>query len=140
MKLLYNPTQLTCNLTIGDFPPCEGIQKITGFSRGWHHWNSIRLGYNRSENSDVIRLWLYTYIRGKQKSKVIGYGKAGESFNVMLTWDYVWAEAIVGNQSALIYNGNHACKLGYQLYPYAEIDGTEKRKPFEVDIKDVVVR
>ena len=94
MQLLYNPTQLTCNLTIGDFPPCTGIQKLTGFSRGWHHWNSIRLGYNRSENSDVIRLWLYTYIRGK---------------------------------------------LGYQLYPYAEIDGTEIRKPFEPDVRDLKI-
>ena len=147
MRLLWNPTQLTCNLTIGDFPPCTGIQKITGFSRGWHHWNSIRLGYNRDTETSPIRLFMYAYVSGKQVSILIGEFNVGAKVKVnleMTNTDYYVSVVVPGMavRCKQIKFDKHRFTLpiGYQLFPYAEIDGTEKRKPFEVDIKDVVVR
>jgi hypothetical protein len=138
-NLLHNPTIMTFNLTIGDWTAVEGVQKIGGFSRGWHQWNSIRLGYNRSEN-DRVRLQLYAYIKGRQQSKVIGYFNPGDKVDIQLIWGATWIEAVANNNMATLYNGNNACKLGYQLYPYAEIDGDDnKRVPFDVEVRDLKV-
>jgi hypothetical protein len=41
MKLLYKPTKLTCEFIVPEIEKSEGVQKVVGFSRGWHHWNQI---------------------------------------------------------------------------------------------------
>ena len=147
MRILWNPTQLTCNLTIGNWPACEGIQKITGFSRGWHHWNSIRLGYNRSDGAKFVRLFMYAYVSGKQVSILIGEFNVGAKVKVnleMTNTDYYVSVVVPGMavRCKQIKFDNHRFTLpiGYQLFPYAEIDGTEKRTPFNPDIRDLVVR
>jgi len=143
MRILWNPTQLTCNLTIGDWPAVEGIQKITGFSRGWHHWNSIRLGYNRSENTNFVRLFLYAYVKGKRNEQLITTVKVGTKVDVELSFKHHVFAAIIrgkfGQYSKVEYAPIYF-PIGYQLFPYAEIDGTEKRTPFNPDIRDLVVR
>ena len=143
MRILWNPTQLTCNLTIGDWPAVEGIQKITGFSRGWHHWNSIRLGYNRSENTNFVRLFLYAYVKGKRNEQLITTVKVGTKVDVELSFKHHVFAAIIrgkfGQYSKVEYAPIYF-PIGYQLFPFAEIDGTEKRTPFNPDVRDVVVR
>lgn len=143
MRILWNPTQLTCNLTIGDWPAVEGIQKITGFSRGWHHWNSIRLGYNRSENANFVRLFLYTYVKGKRNEQLITTVEVGTKVDVELSFKHHVFAAIIrgkfGQYSKVEYAPIY-CPIGYQLFPFAEIDGTEIRTPFNPDVRDVVVR
>jgi hypothetical protein len=157
-KPLWNPTQLTCNLTIGDWPACTGVQKITGFAKGlafhrvdyfpyWHISNSIVLGYNRSENKDFARLFNYAYFKGKNLQKHIGDFFVGEKLDVKLLFDDRTIAAMVKrphenfySYNANFYRPNNVGKFGYQLFPYAEIDGTEIRMHFNPEVRDVVVR
>jgi hypothetical protein len=44
MKLLFKPKRLTCEFIVPDIEKSDGVQKVIGFSRGSHHYNSIRLG------------------------------------------------------------------------------------------------
>ncbi len=158
-KPFYNPTQLTCQITIGDWPATKGIQKIIGFGRGlsfhrvpyfpyWHHSNSIRLGYNRSENKDFVRLFNYAYLKGENLQKHIGDFFIGDKLDVKLIFDNKTIAAMVKRPADNLYhyNGsfyrpNNIGKFGFLLNPYAEIDGPEnKRKAFDVEIKDLKVR
>ena len=82
--LVCNPRIMTFKFTVPDLPPSEGIQKIAGFSRGHHHINSVRIGINRSEDSSTCRLFLYTYLNGKQISKYICEVQVGEVCHVTL--------------------------------------------------------
>jgi len=142
--LLYNPTHLTCSLEIGDWKPVKGIQKLIGFSRGWHHWNSIRLGYNRAENTNFVRLWLYTYVKGKRNEQLIGTWQIGTKLDVeiSLTHDvfsaYVYGE--FGQYSKVQYAPNISFPISYLLHPYFETDAPENKvMPFSPKIWDVRV-
>ena len=154
-KPLYNPTQLTCQITIGDWQPCEGVQKLIGFTRGlafhkvdyfpyFHHSNSIRLGYNRVSMQHSIRLWLYSYVDGKRVQVPMGLVNPKEDINVsMFLGDNAvigyWNDDFTHVKKASI-NAIKTLPIGVLLRPYAEIDGKEnKRTPFEVDIKDLKV-
>ena len=140
--LLYNPTHLTCSLEIGDWKPVQGVQKILGFSRGWHHWNSIRLGYNRSENTDFVRLWLYTYVKGKRNEQLIGTWQVGTKLDVELTFKHhVFAATVrvdfFGKYSKVQY-APIWFPVGYLLGSYFETDAPENKvMPFKVNISDV---
>ncbi len=146
-KPLWNPTQLTCTITIGNWHPCTGIQKITGFSRGWHHWNSIRLGYNRSENEDTVRLWAYGYVKGEHFQHLLNEVEPKTEIEVDLRWNKYLCAAHVKEKRyswptymKVIPTGFKTLPIGYQLFPYAEIDGTEIRSKFEVEIKDLKIK
>lgn len=142
-KLLWNPTVLTCTLTIGDWPATEGIQKITGFSRGWHHWNSIRVGYNRSENTSFVRLFLYTYVKGKRNEQLITTVEVGTKVDVELSFKHHVFAAIIrgkfGQYSKVEYAPIYF-PIGYQLYPYREQDITGVMLPFEVEINNLCIK
>ena len=143
MKLLYNPTRLTCQIIIPDLPACEGIQKFVGFSRGWHHWNSIRLGANRSENTDFVRLFLYTYIKGKRNEQLICTAKVGMTVDVELTFKHHVFAAIIRGEFGQYSKVEYApiyFPIGYQLYPYREQDITGVRLPFEVQISNLCIK
>jgi len=158
MKLLLNPTQLTCQITIGNWPACKGVQKLIGLGRGlrfhrvpyfpyWHHSNSIRLAYNRSENKDFVRLWNYSYFKGERLEKHIGDFFVDEKLDVKLIFDNKTIAAMVKrlhdnvySHQGNFYRPNNIGKFGFLLYPYSEIDGHENKQiPFEVDIKDLKV-
>ena len=157
MKILINPTQMSFNLTIGDWKPCKGIQKLTGFAKGlsfhrvdyfpyWHISNSIVLGYNRSENEDTVRLWMYAYLDGKQVSELIGEYKVGAKVkpNLEMTDTDYYVSVVEPLKSTRIkqikFNKRKTLPIGWQLYPYAEIDGTEKRSKLEVEITDLKIK
>ena len=137
MKLLYKPTKLTCSITIGDWACCTGVQKIVGFSRGWHHWNSIRLGYNRSEGED-IRLFMYVYRNGERIIQRLGYFKVGEDVSVTLQWGY-YIECKANDKYAFRLAPKRSFPIGYLLKSYAEIDGTNEQVRFEVEVRDLRV-
>jgi len=155
IKPLWNPTQLTCQITIGDWPACEGVQKLIGFTRGlgfhrvdyfpyWHISNSIVLGYNRSENEDTVRIWIYGYLDGVHIQSMLTEKNVGEKLDVCLKWTkFLNAQLHQGKKRVKYYSTpiwNNTLPIGFLLYPYAEIDGPEnKRTPFQVDIKDLKV-
>lgn len=149
-KPLYNPTTLTCSITIGDWEPCEGIQKIIGFSRGWHHRNSIRLGYNRDSWESPVRLFMYAYVNGKlidPKECVLGLFDVGAEIftNLEITKTDYYA-SVVQKQKAVKWkqikfdSPRVTLPIGYLLGNYAELDGPENEQiAFKVDIKDLKV-
>ena len=143
MRLLFRPIKLTCEFIVPDIEKSDGVQKVIGFSRGWHHWNSIRLGYNRSENTNFVRLFLYAYVKGKRNEQLITTVKVGTKVDVELSFKHHVFAAIIrgkfGQYSKVEYAPIYF-PIGYQLFPYAEIDGTEIRSKFNPDIRDVVVR
>jgi hypothetical protein len=154
-KPLYNPTQLTCQITIGDWPACEGVQKLIGFGRGlgfhkvdyfpyWHISNSIVLGCNRSENEDTVRLWAYGYVKGEHFQEKLGNHKIGENIFTDLRWNEYLCMAAVYYRTETYRQfkniGFNTLPIGFLLNPYAEIDGKENKQiPFEVEIKDLKV-
>lgn len=52
-------------------PECDGdFNKLFGWSYGWHHSNSLRIGWRVDPNKpDSIRLVLYLYENGKRRTK-----------------------------------------------------------------------
>lgn len=152
---LWNPTKLTCQIVIGNFPASKGIQKITGFTRGlafhrvdyfpyFHISNSIVLGYNRSENEDTVRLWFYGYINGEHFQELLCEKNVGHKLAVDMQWNRWCCLAAlydgVGSYRCFKNTGFKTLPIGYQLFPYAEIDGTETKMKFEVEIKDLKIK
>jgi len=154
---LFNPTQMQFQLTIGDWEPSKGIQKISGFTRGlkfhkvdyfpyWHISNSIVLGYNRDSKTSPIRLFMYAYVKGKQVSKIIGEYMPNTKFKSELRWTNKRGLRIELEHENLSFAGgaylpiyHKTLPIGFQLFPYYEIDGTNKKKPFEVEITDIKI-
>jgi hypothetical protein len=130
MKLLWNPTKLTCEFIVPDIEKSDGVQKVIGFSRGWHHWNSIRLGI-RKEN-DYCVLYFYAYIKGQRIIQRLGIFEIGEKVSVALQWGY-YIECKANNKYAFRIAPKRSFPIGYQLYPYAEKDGVEGVK-IDIDI------
>lgn len=139
MKLILNPKTLTFTFEIPAMPSTNGVQKILGFSRGWHHWNSVRLGI-RKEN-DYCVLYLYAYVRGERIVKRIeGRYNQGENVrcSITLTPIRIYLTTLRDEIYISLPMGYSPCKLSYLLYPYFETDAPEnKRKPFDVRVWDV---
>jgi hypothetical protein len=134
--LLINPHTLTCSVKIGDWQTCTGVQKILGFSRGWHHWNSIRLGYNRSEGED-IRLFMYVYRNGQRIIQRLGYFKVGEQVSVSLNWGY-YIECRANDKYAFRVAPKRSFPIGYMLNSYAEKDGVDGvQVPINIEIMNL---
>lgn len=130
MKLLYKPTKLTCEFIVPDIDKSDGVQKVIGFSRGWHHYNSIRLGI-RKEN-DYCVLYFYAYIKGQRIIQRIGRYEIGELVKCELNWgSYIECKANDGY--AFRVAPKCSFPIGYQLYSYAEKDGVEGVK-IDIDI------
>jgi len=146
-RLLINPKQLTCHLNIGDWPACQGIQKMIGFSKGFHHRNSIRLGYNRSQGEDFVRLWMYAYVNCERIEKMIGEFKIGQEISVHIYWlksliaiEIYKPSSNFPTHDVCHHRLNLTLPIGYLLRPYAEIDGPEDvQTKFDVDIRNLKI-
>jgi hypothetical protein len=142
--LLWNPHTLTFTFEVPEMPASEGVQKILGFSRGWHHWNSVRLGI-RKEN-DYCVLYLYAYVRGERVVKRMGKVAVGGELMVSLRFDRRFVSVSVINlinteQSQWHYfTPQLTMPVGYLLNPYFETDAPENKvMPFDVKISDVKI-
>jgi len=137
MRLLWNPQTLSFTFEIPEMPQTDGVQKILGFSRGYHHWNSVRLGI-RKEN-DYCVLYSYIYRNGKRIINRMGTAKVGDNLKCVLSWNntiYVragWNFDVEGKPK-------FSNPIGYLLMPYQEKDGKENKViPFKVRIWDIQV-
>jgi hypothetical protein len=133
MKLLWKPTKLTCEFIVPDLAKSHGVQKVIGFSRGWHHYNSIRLGI-RKEDTYIV-LYFYAYINGKRVIQRLGRFEIGEIVSVELQWGY-YIECKANDKYVFRVAPKRCFPIGYQLYPYAEKDGV---RGVEVDINIVIM-
>tara|TARA_R110000868_G_scaffold50875_1_gene161947 strand:- start:1816 stop:2244 length:429 start_codon:yes stop_codon:yes gene_type:complete len=138
MRLLWKPTKLTCDIIIPDIAKSDGVQKVIGFSRGWHHWNSIRLGI-RKEDTYIV-LYFYAYIKGQRIIQRIGRFEIGELVKCELNWgSYIECKANDGYAFRIA--PRHSLPIGYQLYPYAEKDGVDGvQVPIEIVIMDLKIK
>jgi len=76
--------------------------KLFGFSRGFHHHNSVRLGWRWNNNTSKIEITKYEYIDGVRK-----YYDPILSINPNETHSL---EIEIANKNS--------CKLGYSLHPF----------------------
>ena len=137
MRLLWKPTKLTCDIIIPDLDKSHGVQKVCGFSRGWHHYNSIRLGI-RKEN-DYCVLYFYAYINGKRVIQRLGRFEIGEQVSVELQWGY-YIECKANDKYAFRVAPKRCLPIGYQLFPYAEKDGVRGVEvPIEIQINNLKI-
>ena len=135
MKLLYKPTRLTCEFIVPDLEKSHGVQKVIGFSRGWHHYNSIRLGI-RKEDTYIV-LYFYAYINGKRVIQRLGRFEIGEQVSVTLQWGY-YIECKANDKYAFRVAPKRSFPIGYQLYSYAEKDGVRGVEiDFDVEISNL---
>jgi len=149
---LFNPTQMQFQLTIGDWEATKGIQKISGFSRGlkfhkvdyfpyWHISNSIVLGYNRASKQHPVKLWMYGYAKGEHYQKELRSYEVGEKISPELKMNkYGHLLCIDDLNSYVLIDNYQTLPIGFQLFPFAEIDGTNKKKPFDVEITNIKIR
>lgn len=159
MNLLFNPRGMSFDFTVGDWEPCEGVQKLGGFAVGlafhrvpyfpyWHHSNSIRLGYNRDTKTSPVRLFLYAYVAGKlidPKECVLGLFNVGSKLEAHLYWNLSLCGIEIYKQRGYrfpthdVYKQrfNKTLPIGYKLHPYAEEDRTQKRLDFNVELTNV---
>jgi len=135
--LLFSPHTLSFTFEIPEMPATNGVQKILGFSRGWHHWNSVRLGI-RKEN-DYCVLYSYVYRNGKRIVSRMGAVKVGDIVNCDLSWHntiYVKANGFFDVDMLPKFSN----PISYLLRPYFETDAPENKvMPFKVKIWDVKV-
>jgi hypothetical protein len=138
MMLLWKPTKLTCDIIIPDLDKSHGVQKVIGFSRGWHHWNSIRLGI-RKEDTYIV-LYFYAYIKGQRTIQRIGRFEIGELVKCELNWgSYIECKANDGYAFRIA--PKHSLPIGYQLFPYAEKDGVDGvQVPIEIQINNLKIK
>ena len=143
MKLLWNPTIMSFDFVVPGMLPSEGIQKISGFSRGWHHKNSVRLGI-RKENEYYV-LYLYAYIRGERVSKRICDVYEDTKLHAILTFNRTCVSVKIqfanGNEyeSWCYFNSMFTFPVGYRLYPYAENDNNDRPIQMDVVINNIAI-
>jgi hypothetical protein len=95
------------------------INKLFGFSRGFHHKNSARIGWNCLNNK--IYVYAYCYIQGKRVVKKIGNLDICEIYHMSI-------EDLGDKYIFIIYDKNKylsceiqkekTCSIGYRLFPY----------------------
>lgn len=114
------------------------INKLIGFSNGWHHHNSIRVGWvaeNMTEDLKVIELFWYSYEKGKRYSKHLGYVQVDEIFSLHINningYYTITFKDSDGNITTETSNIKIRKYWGYNLYPYF---GGKEKSPHEIKI------
>lgn len=59
------------------------VNKLLGYSYGYHHRNSIRLGWVPAHKKNEFELYLYRYEKGIRKINYLINVNANESYNVL---------------------------------------------------------
>jgi hypothetical protein len=128
---------MTFDFIVPEMDASEGVQKVAGFSRGWHHWNSIRLGI-RNEDTYIV-LYFYAYINGKRVIQRLGRFEIGEKVSVELQWGY-YIECKANDKYSFRIAPKRSFPIGYLLYPYAEKDGVEGvQVPLNIEINNLKI-
>jgi hypothetical protein len=142
--LLWNPQTLTFKFEVPEMPATTGVQKILGFSRGYHHWNSIRLGI-RKEN-DYCVLYLYAYVRGELFIERLGKVAIGEKIKAIISLKRNYYSVNIFSFGQLVYSltdsfhGKLFFPIGYLLTSYFETDAPENKvMAFDVRIWNIQV-
>lgn len=129
-----------CKYDIGN-PDQSDINKLIGLSFGYHHTNSIRIGWRYNIATDKIELLPYIYLNGKRlhedKCPVILSISTEQTVYGMISHEDNHYKIILYTQDAglteyKINTGNTFIpKIGYLLFPYF---GGNVKAPHEMSI------
>lgn len=116
-----------CKYDIGN-PDQLDINKLTGISFGYHHTNSIRIGWRYNKSTDKIELLPYIYLNGKRltedKCPVIMSISTNQTIYGMLShgnnnYKILLYTRDSGHTEYKISTGSLSIpKIGYVLFPY----------------------
>lgn len=93
------------------------INKLCGLSFGYHHENSVRLGWNCGKQNNKIQLYAYIYNKGVRKEYYLDdysidkWYKIGVMFNRLENMVYIGSIGIKFDMTDLP-------MIGYNLKPY----------------------
>lgn len=142
--------------------PEHGINKLFGFSFGWHHDNSVRFGWKFIEGSshlpnltypDKIEICAYLYVDGNRREQRIcevninqlytyhiEYYIANRSNHMVTLWVRSNLDISEGNTNYQKFTytlPNNIPKWGYKLFPYFGTEGKTHRAPHKIKIKEI---
>ena len=129
-RIIFNDTDIYVDTTPDKFD----INKLFGFSVGWHHTNSYRFGWNCFDGK--IHIYAYGYVN---KQRVIEEICTIETnllyrFTINLKTDTCIFSVIDQNDkiSQKIIKAPHKNSLGYKLWPYF---GGNKTAPKDISLE-----
>jgi len=118
---LGNPNQLDVN-------------KLFGFSTGYHHKNSARFGWN-SVAKDSVAIYSYCYVDGVRKINFITNIKINSEYKMSIVDRrfYYFFSVIDSNGNVFRDNvsKNNISGVGYSLWPYF---GGDEKAPHDIEI------
>lgn len=123
-----------CIYQFGDIDDLD-INKLFGLSFGFHHYNSIRFGWN--VDGDKIAIHVYYYKLGKRfMNKIISIPVETIHTFEITVYDVYYELKIFNQDKKLIGWSNvvkpKTVKWGYRLFPYF---GGNRYAPHDVEIK-----
>ncbi len=123
----------SCLYDLGNIDQLD-INKLMGFSCGFHHKNSARIGWRAK--GDLIEIVSYCYVNGVRiLEETLGTVKPNEKFSCIIKdvgdiWMIQFKNAIGFSKVYVKKNSISSC--GYMLYPYF---GGNNVAPHDMQIK-----
>lgn len=105
------------------------VNKLLGYSYGYHHHNSIRLGWVPAHKENEFELYLYRYEKGVRQINYLMNIGSNESYNVFFDEDFKKNRLVVSIKKSndksstqfLLRNFSHQypkIRFGYSLWFY----------------------
>lgn len=108
----------------------DDLNKLAGFSFGFHHRNSLRIGWVPDfKNENVFKLFAYWYNQGSFRMEFLTVVRGGQVFDIRL--DAKNQHVIVAGVAKTIPFELPRFRWGYHLYPYF---GGDNRAPHDLRI------
>lgn len=115
-------------------PDSYAINKLIGWSMGYHHNNSFRIGWRPAGSFGYIELFFYLYIDGKRFERFFTTVPCNKLFRLCLALGKNNTITASIDDSVVMISGysfNNIPKLGYILFPYF---GGKNRAPYNIHI------
>ena len=111
------------------------INKLFGFSDGFHHKNSVRFGWN-SVSKDSVAIYSYCYINGVRKTHFITTVNINQEYKMSIKeTDKFYLFTIIDPEYNIVQDmvekGNTNNGFSYNLWPYF---GGNKKAPHDIKI------
>lgn len=118
---LNNPNQLDIN-------------KLFGFSIGYHHKNSARFGWN-SVSKDCVAIYSYCYVNGIRKTNFMTNININSEYTMSIVdRNFYYFFSIIDSNGNIIRDNvskNNIFGIGYNLWPYF---GGDEKAPHNIEI------
>lgn len=108
----------------------DDINKLFGFSNGWHKNNSVRFGWIPNFNKGTIKIYGYVYNHYCLNFRFITEVFINKFVNMEITLRDNIAEFTV-DRSSIEMEYSPSCKMSYGLFPYF---GGNNKSPKDISI------